>query len=87
MISLALKDKTVEISSINVAMDTDKGLHQLWANRKDNGKSFKIIESIDGNKIAEIQSFINKAVEEGELLADLTKEVKQYVYGALTFAH
>lgn len=81
MISIALEGKTIEVSSFNTAHDSEKGLHQLWATIKgteglDKPRSLKIYESKNDSAVAEVQAFINAAIEEGEYLVDLTKGVK-----------
>lgn len=81
MISIALERKTIEVSSINAAYDSEEGLHQIWATIKGTEslakpRSLKIAESKNENDIAEIQAMINVAIDMGECLVDLTKKVK-----------
>ena len=46
-------------------------MFQLWATKSSDGKNFLIKESVNEAEINEIQTLINKAIEQGEFLADI----------------
>jgi len=76
MISIALYDKTVEISAFNLSdkVNNEETLYQLWATRKADNKNFLVKESTDESSVVELANFINRAIDNGEYLAD-TREV------------
>ena len=70
MITLALKDKTVEVSSVN-SVKSSKGTYQLWATRKSDNTSFLVLESDKESVIEEYHEMINTAIQDGEYLVDV----------------
>ena len=75
MITIALKEKTVEVSSLNTAVKKDKQeniiAHQLWATKKQDGASLVIYESEVEENVTQLKSAIDKAIELGEYLFDM----------------
>lgn len=71
MIAIALKDKTINVSSYNKSSDEEKGLFSIWATKECDGKSLKVFESEDEETIDMMKKAIDFAVEKGEFLISL----------------
>lgn len=65
MISLILNDETYKVIDYNIHYDRKRELYQLWIIRH-SGKSFKVAEDKQYDKIKEMKSAMDFAVEKGE---------------------